>query len=172
MISRSNSLGQRVQLVAGGPVAALAEDFAQHAGRLQAGHARQIDGRLGVAGPAQHAAFLGHQRKEVPGPDEVGRLARRVDDRLDRARPAPAAVMPVRQRAMIDRHGEARAQRGRVVPRPSAADRAARPTSGRIGMQSCPRPCVIMKLTISGVDLLGGADEIALVLAVLGVHRR
>ena len=42
-------------------------------------------------------------------------------------------------------------------------------TSGRIGMQSCPRPCVIMKLTISGVDLFGRADEIAFVFAVFGV---
>ncbi len=42
-------------------------------------------------------------------------------------------------------------------------------TSGNSGMHTCPRPCVIMKLTVSGVSLFGGADEIALVLAVLGV---
>ena len=36
-------------------------------------------------------------------------------------------------------------------------------------MQSWPRPCVIMKLTVSGVTLLGGADEIAFVFAVLGI---
>ena len=36
-------------------------------------------------------------------------------------------------------------------------------------MQSCPRPWVIMKLTISGVTFSAAADEIALVLAVFGV---
>ena len=39
--------------------AVVVQDFAEHPGRLQAGHARQIDRRFGVAGAAQHAAFLG-----------------------------------------------------------------------------------------------------------------
>ena len=38
-----------------------------------------------------------------------------------------------------------------------------------IGMQMRPRPCVAMKLTASGVDLLGRHDEVALVLAILVV---
>ena len=63
------------------------ENFAEHAGGQQAGHAGQIDRGLGVAGAAEHAAFFGHQRKQMPRPNEVVRLARRVADRLDRARP-------------------------------------------------------------------------------------
>ena len=42
-------------------------------------------------------------------------------------------------------------------------------TSGSSGMQSCPRP-LSMKLMIFGRDFLGGADKIALVFAVFGVH--
>ena len=37
----------------------LADDLADRAGRLQAGHARQVDGGLGVARAPQHAAVLG-----------------------------------------------------------------------------------------------------------------
>ena len=48
-----------------GPIAVVVEDFAQHAAGRQPGHPGQIDGGLGVPGTAQHAAFLGHQRKQV-----------------------------------------------------------------------------------------------------------
>ena len=43
------------------------------AGRAQAGQHGEVDGGLGVAGPAQHAAVLGPQRHDVPGAGEVGR---------------------------------------------------------------------------------------------------
>ena len=46
-------LGQGVELLAGGAVAVGVENFAKHAGRRQAGHARQIDGRFGMTGPPQ-----------------------------------------------------------------------------------------------------------------------
>ena len=87
MISQVELLGQGEEFLARRPVAVFGEDFAQHAGRLQAGHPGQIDGALGVAGPAQHAAFLGHQEGDVAGPDEIAGLARRIDDRQDRRRP-------------------------------------------------------------------------------------
>ena len=54
---------QRVELLAWGSIAVGVEDFAQDARRLQSRHADHVDGRLGMPGPAQHAAFLGHQRE-------------------------------------------------------------------------------------------------------------
>ena len=36
--------------------AVVVDDLAEHAGRVQAGHAGEVDGGLGVAGPLEHAA--------------------------------------------------------------------------------------------------------------------
>ena len=80
-------LGQGVKLVARGPIAALAEDFDQCAGRFDAGHPGQIDGALGMPGTPQHAALLGHQRIKMARPHEVGRLGVRVEDLADRPGP-------------------------------------------------------------------------------------
>ena len=79
-----------------GPIAVGSEDFAQHAAGRQAGHAGQVDRGLGVSGAAQHAAFLGHQRKQVAGPHEVaGLLAGSMIAAMVSAR--SCAVMPVLQ---------------------------------------------------------------------------
>ena len=43
---------------------------------LQPGQHGQVDRRLGVAGPAQHAAVAGAQRHDVPGSGQVGRVGR------------------------------------------------------------------------------------------------
>ena len=53
--------------------AVVVHDFADHAGRVQAGDARQIDGRLGLPGAHQHAAVARAQREHVPGPRQVAR---------------------------------------------------------------------------------------------------
>ena len=64
--------------------AVLVHDFADDAGRIQPGDARQIDGRFGLPGAHQHAARARAQRKHVAGPREVGRP--RSPDRSPRAR--------------------------------------------------------------------------------------
>ena len=55
----------------------------------------QVDRRLGVPGPAQHAAVLGPQRHHVPGPGQVapGSVAGSASSRIVCAR--SAAEMPV-----------------------------------------------------------------------------
>ena len=57
--------------LAAGPVPVLGQDLAEHAGRRQSGHAGQIDGGFGVAGPPQHATLLGQQQVDVSGTDEI-----------------------------------------------------------------------------------------------------
>ena len=97
MISvRSWSAANTAQLVAAGHVALvlLGHDLAEHAGRGEPGQPGQVDGGLGVPGPAQHAAVAGPQRHHVPGADEVTGDRRRVgEQRIVRAR--SAAEMPV-----------------------------------------------------------------------------
>ena len=63
------------------------QDLAKHARRLEPGHAGQVDRRLGMPGPAKHAAFFGDQRRDVARADEIARLAVGVDDGQDRGGP-------------------------------------------------------------------------------------
>jgi len=48
-------------------------DLAQHPGRVQAGELRQVDGRLGVAGPLEDASLLRHEREDMAGHPDVRR---------------------------------------------------------------------------------------------------
>ena len=167
MICRWNCSANGVKLVAGGPIAVAVEDFAQHAGRLQAGHPGQVDGASVWPARRSTPPSLATSGNRWPGRTK-STAGWRVDDRPDRLGPllgrdAGAA------RPMIDRHGEG-VWSGAVLFSTIGCRLSRSATSGRIGMQSCPRPWVIMKLTISGVTFSAAADEIALVFAVLGVH--
>ena len=64
----------------------LADDLADRARRLQTGQPGQVDGGLGVAGPAQHTAVLRAQRHDVAGPGEVVRDAGRIGEQPHRRR--------------------------------------------------------------------------------------
>ena len=106
--------GQFVEFVARGPIAALAEDFDQDAGRLQTGHPRQVDRALGMPGTPQDAAFLRHQRVKVARPDKIGWFGLRIEDFADGHGPLGRGNARAAS-AMIDRHGEGRLQGGGVV---------------------------------------------------------
>ena len=143
------------------------EDFAQHAGGQQAGHARQVDGRFGVSGAAEHAAFLGHERKQVAGPNEVGRLARRVANRPDRRRPFGRRDAGPR-RAVIDGHRVIRAQR-RGVRLDHRVELEPLADLGQDRHAELPAALGDHEVDRLGRRLFGGADEVAFVFAVLGV---
>ena len=64
----------------------LVHDLADDAGRVQARQAREVDGRLRLAGALEDAARLRAQREDVARLDEVARALARVDRDLDRAR--------------------------------------------------------------------------------------
>ncbi len=64
----------------------LADDLAQHARRAQARQHGQVDGGLGVPGPAQHAAVAGAQRHHVARAGEVGRRGLGIGEQPDRVR--------------------------------------------------------------------------------------
>ena len=78
-------LGELRQLRHARHRAVLVHDFADDAGRIEPGDARQIDGRFGLPGAHQHAAVARAQRQHVTRPRQVARL--RSPDRWP---PAPS----------------------------------------------------------------------------------
>ena len=156
--------GDLVQPLAAGHAGAV-EDLAEDAGRRQAGQPRQVDRRLGMAGAAEHAPLLGHQREQMAGPDQVVRPGRRVDDRPHRPRPLLGADARAARR-VIDRHRVRRLVRGRVA----VDHRAELKPRGDLGQDrhaQQPPPVRDHELDRLGRDLLGRRDEIPLVLPVL-----
>src|SRR5918997_6144216 len=78
-------LGEALELGhAGHVVLGLVDQLAQHAGRVEAGHAGEVHGRLRVAGALEHAALAGLEREDVAGTQQVGGAGGGVDQRLDR----------------------------------------------------------------------------------------
>jgi hypothetical protein len=132
--------------------AVAAHDLADDAGRVQAGDARQVHGRLGLAGAHQHAAVTRAQREDVARA-APGRRARVFG--ID----GPATVRAIGGR---DAGGRAllgldrRRTRSRTCVEFCCAGTCSGISSSSsrspvIGMQMRPRPCVAMKLIASGV---------------------
>ena len=70
--------------------AVVVHDLADHAGGIQPGQARDIDGGFGMTGTHQRAALARHQREHVARRDDVGRPFGRIDrHRHGWARSAP-----------------------------------------------------------------------------------
>ena len=67
-----------------GPV--VVHDFADHAALAQTREPRQIDGRFGLPGSNQHAAFASPQRKDMAGTNQIAGLAGGVDSDADGVR--------------------------------------------------------------------------------------
>ena len=65
--------------------AVVADEFGDGGDRLQAGQPAQVDRRLGMPGPFEHATRPGSQRNHVPGSDQVARSAVRPGQRTDGA---------------------------------------------------------------------------------------
>ena len=101
------ALGQIEEPFAAGPVARFVQDFAEHAGRVEAGDPGQIDSRFRVAGPPQDATLLGHERKKVARSHEIGWTTRPIRNRADRIG-SFAYRDPRAATAVIDRYGEIR----------------------------------------------------------------
>ena len=78
---------------------ALADDLAQHAGRRATGEHGEVDRRLGVARPLEHAAFAGLSGKMWPGRSRSsGFVVRSTSDRIvaDRSAAEIPVVVPCR----------------------------------------------------------------------------
>ena len=84
----------------------LGHDLAQHAGRRQPGGAGQVDRRLGVPGPLEHAAGAVAQREDVAGPVQVVRARGGVDQGGDGGRPVRGRDPGGRAVPVVDAHRE------------------------------------------------------------------
>ncbi len=118
------SPGHPLQLRQPGHRPVFVQDLAEHAGRIEPGEDRQIDRRLGVSRPAQHAPLRRHQREDMPGAGEIVRPRARIDQDLDRHRPVVGGDAGRRSMDRIDAHRERRAELRRVPSAPSEEVRA------------------------------------------------
>ena len=90
-------------------------DLADDAGRVEAGEAREVDRRLGLADALEHAAGLRAQREHVAGLHEVVRRRVGVDRDLDRVAAVGGRDAGRDALARLDRDGERGAERRLVV---------------------------------------------------------
>jgi len=150
--------------------AVVLEDFADHRRRLAAGQLGEVAAGLGVAGAHQHAAVLRHQREDVAGLDDVGRLRALGHRRLHRA----GAV--VRRDAGGDALGRLDGEReGGAVRRAVVAhhQRQAELAAARLGQRQADQAAAVLGHEVDrlGRDVFGGQHEVALVLAVFLVDQ-
>ena len=79
------------EVVQPGHRAIVLHDLADHAGRIEPGKARDINGGLGMAGTHQNAAVASRQWEDMAGGDDVLRALGRVDRHGHCARPVGGA---------------------------------------------------------------------------------
>jgi hypothetical protein len=148
--------------------AVLVHDLADHGHRTGAGEARQVDGALGLARAAQHAARHRAQREDVARAHEVLGPALRIGGDLDRARAVGGRDAGGHAGARLDRHGEGRAQ-ARLV----ALDlqRQVELVGDALLHGQADQAARVARHEVDdlGRHGLGQADQVALVLAVLVV---
>src|SRR3954470_12672968 len=149
--------------------AVVVDELADDADRRQAREPSQVDSRLRVPRPRQHAALAGAQRQDVPGADEVPGRRVAVGEDLDRTQAVSGADARRDSCGGVDRHGVRGAQR---VPVLGDHERQLQPVGHLVGHGRAE--------VARGVadrprhPLLGGGlrsqDEVALVLAALVVE--
>ena len=152
IIFRPCSLAVGDEVGHAGHRAVVVHHLADHAGRVQAGEAGEVDGGLGVAGALEHAARLGLQREDVAraGRGRAGAVVG-VDRDLDGVGAVVGGDAGGDALAGLDRDGE---RRLRGAPRswPSSGRRpSSSQRSGVSARQIRPRACLAMKLIASGV---------------------
>lgn len=162
--------GERDQFGQAQHPAVLAGDLDDGSGRAQSREAGEVDGGLGVAVAYEYAAGAGAQRKDVAGADEVGGLGGAAREQLERGGPVgrrDAGAHSVGGRG-VDGDGERRLHRLGVV-----LDhlREAEPVQfvALHGGADQSAAFAHHEGDDLGGRLLGGDDEVALVLAVLVV---
>ncbi len=162
---------ESAQVVAACHLAAVEDQFAQHAGGRASGEAGEVDGGLGVAGALQHTALAGAQREDVPG--SIERPCAEVDVGESPQRGGPVARRDAGRGALgeIDADGESSAVRLGVLRRHHHR-RQIEIVAAFTGETHADHPGRVPheereRLGCGGV---GGHDQVAFVLAVLVVR--
>ena len=148
--------------------AVVVHDLADHAGRVQAGEAGEVDGGLGLAGALEHAAGAAFSGKMCPGwTRSRGVLSGSIATWIVRARSCAEMPVVTPSRASIETvNGVSKGDSffAAMRSRPSSSQRC-----GVSDRQIRPRPWVAMKFIGLGRRELRGDREVALVLAILVV---
>ncbi|MNK84608.1 hypothetical protein D3C87_1044600 [compost metagenome] len=161
--------GKSFQFGATGHGAVVVHHFADHAARLETGHARQVARRFGVAGTGQGTAGLGHQREDVARADDVFSLGITGGGSLHGARTVGGGNAGGHAGGRFDRYSELGAETGTVARchqrqleqfAALAAHRHADQATGVLGHE----------VDVLGLAALGGHDQVAFVLAVFVIH--
>ena len=150
--------------------AVLAHDLADHAGGIEAGEARDVDRRLGMAGADQHAARPRDQREDVAGRDDRVRALGGVDRDRDGARAVGGADAGGDPLARLDRDGEG----GLVAAAVGAAHRLEPElVDPLLGQREADQAAAMLGHEVDRVGRrhLRRDDEVALILAVLVVDQ-
>ena len=147
------------------------DDLADDGRLLEAGQPGQVDAALGVAGADQHAALAGAQAVHVAlaatRSSGVVRGSMATWTVRARSKAEVPVVMPVR--ASIGR--ERRAHAAGVRRRPGGSRWSRSQMAADIARQTMPQPLRDHEVDRLGRDLLGGDDQVALVLAVLVIDQ-
>ena len=146
----------------------LGDDLAQHAGRVEAGQAGQVDRGLGVAGPLEHAALAVARagRCDRAGPGRRG--GSRVDEGGDGGGPVGGRDAGGGAVAVVDGHGERGAVALGVGRHHRRQVELVEALAGHRHADDARR-VVQEEGDLLGRGELGRHDEVALVLAVLVV---
>ncbi|CAM2151826.1 hypothetical protein PT2222_270025 [Paraburkholderia tropica] len=159
-------LREVVDLLAARHRAVRIHQFAQHAGGLQTGERRQVDGAFGMAAAREHAARLRAQREHVAGAHDVGGLRAGRDGRADRRHAVGGRHARAHALARLDRDGEGRAVAALVARDHRRQFERAHFLVGEAQADDAAAFADEQRHRFVG-QILGGADEIGFVLAVV-----
>ncbi|SST08960.1 Uncharacterised protein [Acinetobacter baumannii] len=162
--------GERLQFGPASHAAVVVHHLADHPGRLEPGHPRQVAGRLGVPGASQGTARLGHQREDVAGADDVGGhgvLRRRSLHGAGAVRGGDAGGDAL---GGLDGDSELGAEAGAVALH---HQRQAEALATLAGHRHADQAAGMLdhEVDVFGADAFGGHDQVAFVLAVLVIHQ-
>ncbi|MNZ56689.1 hypothetical protein D3C78_746410 [compost metagenome] len=157
--------GEGQQLRAPRHAAVVVDDLAEHARRPALGQQGEVERRLGVAGPLEHAAGLGAQREDVPGTGEVVRLGGRIGQGVEGQRAVGGGNAGAGTVTVIDADGE-----GGLVRLGVGLDhqRQLERIEALAGQRDADQAAAVADQEghLRGRDGVGGDDQIAFVLAV------
>ena len=166
-------VGERAQLRRALHRAVVVDDLDQDADRGQPRQPGQVDGRLGVAAPAEHAALAVAQREHVPGPGDLPGLGGRVGEHPGGVRAVPGADPRADAVAGVHRDRELRPHPVAVVRRHQGD---LEPVEHLRRHRDADHPGAVPdgERHQLGGRLGGGEDDVALVLPLLVVdhHHR
>ncbi len=161
--------GKRFQFSATRHGAVIIHHFADHAGRLETGHARQIARSFRMACAGQGAAGLGHQGEDMAGADNVVGLGVLGGSGLHGTRAVGSGNAGGHAFSGFDGNSELGAETRTVARR---HQRQFQGFATLAGHRHADEATGITRheVDVLGLDALGGHDQIAFVLAIFVIH--